>query len=196
MASILKNSPEGEAAITPFAGDVSPNVRMAVLLARRRALARGVSVFLGDIDPAIALEAARAVAELPELSKELPKLAEMASKPIASESLARRVVAACEGIGDAKGLVLIASRKDVPENVRVEALNLLGKWQKAVEPTSDYWPLEASHASSGLRSRRGSHFVFAQGPCRRARSCSSRCGSRGWRFGNQGRWPSAPLARG
>jgi quinoprotein glucose dehydrogenase len=130
LTSILKNSPDGEAAITRFAGDLSPNVRMAVLLAKRRALKPDVSDFLNDVDQPIVLEAARAIAELPELSSELPKLAAMASKPVASESLARRIVAACEGTGDAKGLVLIASRKDLPEGVRVEALNLLGKWEK------------------------------------------------------------------
>ena len=130
FAGISEQTGQGAKLVADLGSDPSANVRMAVLLTLRRAGDPGVSRSLDDPDPAIVLEAARAVSEIPAFADQLPVLADLATKPLASEALARRVVAACEAIGDAKGLVAIAARGDVPEAVRVESLQLLGAWRK------------------------------------------------------------------
>jgi len=130
LSQIAQESNAGAKALMALESDASSSVRMATLLARRRNGDPGVSRSLDDPAPAIVLEAARAVSELPVFAGQLMVLADLASKPLASEPLARRVVAACEATGDSKGLVTIAMRGDVPEAVRVEALNLLAAWPK------------------------------------------------------------------
>jgi quinoprotein glucose dehydrogenase len=131
LSGVLLRSPEGEAAIKALAADESAGVRMGVLLALRSVGDAGASWFLEDPEPTIALESARAIVENPGQASQVALVAVVAPKPaLASAPFARRVVAACEATGDARGLVLIASRSDVPEAVRVEALGLLSKWAK------------------------------------------------------------------
>ena len=124
-------TPSGDAKrdVWALASDASPNVRMAVVLVMRRRLEPLIADFLDDSDPAIALEAARALTEQEHgLHAGDAKLAAMATKPLPSEAFARRVAAMCDMKGDPKGLVALASRSDVSEQIRVEALAFLGRW--------------------------------------------------------------------
>ncbi len=132
-----QRSKEAFFAIRGLIGDDSPAVRMAVCLVLGR-WTRGADVgrFLDDPDPAIVLEAARCIAETngAEAFRDLvPRLASLSGRSNLSEPLWRRVLWACEGNGgpgDPKALTSIASRNDVPESIRVEALHLLASWAK------------------------------------------------------------------
>ena len=135
----------------PLADDASPAVRMAVLLALRSRLGHhdpavsssakamldredlSVAHFLDDADPAIVLEAARVLTEVPATNAEMPKLAALAGRANLSAELWRRVIAACEGSGesgDPRAVASIAIRGDVPDPIREEALRTLASWPK------------------------------------------------------------------
>jgi quinoprotein glucose dehydrogenase len=112
-----------------------PNIgaRMGVLLAMRRMQRAEIAEFLKDKEPAIVLEAARAINDLP-INGAIPELAALAKKyagPVSTE-LARRIVNANYRYGTAetaKVLAEIATRKAWPEQVRAEALQDLGNWE-------------------------------------------------------------------
>ncbi|MDB5351237.1 MAG: repeat protein [Planctomycetota bacterium] len=130
FSRIWKQSSSAPALILALSEDASPQVRMGVLLTMRRMRDTGASRFLHDSDPAVVLEAARVVTEMPSQEGNLAKLATMASKPLVSVPLARRVMSACEGSNDARGLAIIASRSELPQEIRVEALDLLAHWSR------------------------------------------------------------------
>ena len=123
-------------AVMDHAADAVPAVRMAVLLAMRNRADVGITQFFDDSEPAIVLEAARAVAERSDtrMVAALPALAALASRSNLSETLWRRVLTAAEGLGAYPGnpriLASVAVRSDVPDAIRVEALNILGDWAK------------------------------------------------------------------
>ncbi|HTK75034.1 MAG TPA: PVC-type heme-binding CxxCH protein, partial [Gemmataceae bacterium] len=115
-----------------FAGDKSASVRLAELLARRRMARATVAEFLNDQDPQLVLEAARAIHDVP-ISDAEPKLAAIIDRPSLSEGVARRALVANfrqGGPTNAAAVARFASRSDVSEPQRVEALELLGEWAK------------------------------------------------------------------
>jgi quinoprotein glucose dehydrogenase len=117
-------------AILTASKDPSPAVRMASLLALRRMGRPEISRFLSDGEPALVLEAARAINDLPIIDA-LPQLAALAASPVLSEPLARRVVNACFRLGvppTARDLVAFAVRENEPVAARAEALEDLGDW--------------------------------------------------------------------
>ncbi len=93
-----------------------------------------IAGFLDDTDPTIVLEAARAIAETDSAPEARARLAAMASRTKLAAPLWRRILWANEGIGpgggNAKALATIATRDDVPDAIRVEALDLLAHWNK------------------------------------------------------------------
>ncbi len=112
--------------------------RMGVLLALRRLEHPGVSEFLGDSDPLIVVEAARAIYDMP-IAPSLPALAGLwnGSKGImagggeASISLMRRVMSANYRLGQAEHahvLARIANHAEVATAFRAEAIDLLTRW--------------------------------------------------------------------
>ena len=110
--------------------DESAAVRMGVLLAFRRLGRPEVGRFLADPDPAIVLEAARAINDAP-IEAALPSLGQLADRPGPSVPVLRRVVNANLRIGEAENaaaLVRLAAREDVPVPIRAEALDALSQW--------------------------------------------------------------------
>jgi quinoprotein glucose dehydrogenase len=142
------------AALLAEAHDESSAVRMGVLLALRRLQRPEIASFLEDKDPALVLEAARAINDEP-INGGMEQLAELIDSPaltrflggapmvpasvpkegahaLGTEALLRRVLNANFHFGtaeSAKALAVFASRTDAPENMRVEALQELGNWE-------------------------------------------------------------------
>lgn len=141
-----------------LAKDSSAGVRMGALLALRRLGREETAAFLGDSDPAVVLEAARAINDLP-ITGALPPLAKLGdadplSRAIEQQrkhapassatavadtsvdnvsALLRRVVNANFRLGqgeNAERLSRLALNAQVPEAVRAEALAALGNWAK------------------------------------------------------------------
>ena len=119
-------------ALLARADDSSPAARMGVLLALRRLEHPEVARFLGDPDPLIALEAARAVYDVPIPSGTAALAARIDGPPTDSAPLLRRVLAAAHRLGEAphaEAVARFAARADAPEAARIEALELLAAWQ-------------------------------------------------------------------
>jgi quinoprotein glucose dehydrogenase len=112
------------------AKDHSFAIRLGALLALRRLQRGEIAIFLNDADPAIVLEAARAINDEP-INGAMPDLAGLIEKPTASEPLLRRVLNANFHFGtreSAKALAGFAARGEAEENMRVEALEELADW--------------------------------------------------------------------
>ncbi len=115
--------------------DSSDAVRMAVLLAWRRQGRLEVARFLADADPRLALEAARAIYDVP-IEGATDRLAGLAIVPGQDEALSRRIVQANARLGGAVGagrLAAAAGRDDLASAIRVEALDALGAWAEPTE---------------------------------------------------------------
>lgn len=120
-----------KSAIIGRTADPSADVRMAVLLTMRRHADPTVARFLDDVDPTIVLEAARCIVERPGMDEALARLAALADRRNLPEALWRRILTACEGPGawsDPKALAAVATRRDVPAAIRVEAVEMLARW--------------------------------------------------------------------
>ena len=134
-------------ALLAAADDSSSAVRIGVLLALRRLENPAMAKFLHDPDPRLVLEAARAIHDLP-LDSAMPELAQLISQTaIASnatkdaiskefdgrDALLRRVLNANFRLGTAENAAAVArfaARADVPEAMRIEALEMLAAWEK------------------------------------------------------------------
>lgn len=117
-------------ALLQAAGDESPAVRTGVLVALRRLKRAEVARFLADTDPALVLEAARAINDA-SITEALPALASVPAVSGASEPLLRRIVNANLRLGGkerAEALAAMAARSDLPPGVRAEALDALRDW--------------------------------------------------------------------
>jgi quinoprotein glucose dehydrogenase len=136
------------------AHDESTSVRMGVLLALRRLKRPEVAWFLKDKDPALVLEAARAINDEP-INGAVPELAALidsaaingflkgtslvpatvpkeASQALGLEALLRRVLNANFHFGTpgtAQALAGFAARPEAPAKMRVEALEELADWE-------------------------------------------------------------------
>jgi len=110
----------------------SASVRVAAVVALRRKNSPAVSAFLGDIEPRVVIEAARAIHDLP-IASELPKLAAMIENNNTDDALLRRVLNANYRLGDiaeASRLSKYATRENAPKHLRIEALDMLNQWEK------------------------------------------------------------------
>ena len=119
-------------AVLAAAHDSSAAVRMGALLAMRRLQRYEISQFLNDADPALVLEAARAINDVP-INGAMAELAALIDRPTDSEPLLRRVLNANLHHGTAAaaaGLARFAARGDAPEKMRAEALDILADWPK------------------------------------------------------------------
>ena len=141
-------------ALLAEAHNPSNAVRMGVLLALRRLQRPELALFLQDPNPALVLEAARAVNDEP-INGGMQELARLIDSPamnrflegarlvpdsvpkeaargLGLEALLRRVLNANFHFGTpgtAQALATFAARSDAPENMRVEALEELGDWE-------------------------------------------------------------------
>lgn len=119
------------AALEPLVADSAAAVRLGALLALRKLGDPGVTRFLDDGDPALAVEAARAIYDVP-IRAGLAALADrLASGRQASEAWWRRAINAAYLLGTADRaatVAQVATREDVPAAIRREALDLLADW--------------------------------------------------------------------
>ena len=117
-------------ALIAAAKDSARPVRLATLLAMRRLEMPEVAMFLSDKDDHLALEAVRAINDVPIVGA-MPKLAALIVKPSEVEPVALRVVNANFRVGTAdtaKALAKAAANKQAPVLTRTESLGALGRW--------------------------------------------------------------------
>jgi quinoprotein glucose dehydrogenase len=116
--------------------DSSRSVRLASLLAMRKLGLSQVAIFLDDGDPALVVEAARAINDVPiegAQGEAIGALAGILSNPALPEKALLRAINANFRLGEpgnAEALAAFAARQDVPEGLRVEALRALADWEK------------------------------------------------------------------
>jgi quinoprotein glucose dehydrogenase len=141
-------------ALLAEAHDSSSSVRLGVLLALRRLQRAEIALFLHDSEPALVLEAARAINDEP-INGAMHELAMLidssmmqrllngeplvpksvptpAAQRLGLEALLRRVLNANFHFGTpetAGALAAFAARTEAPENMRVEALQELADWE-------------------------------------------------------------------
>lgn len=117
-------------AIAEAAEHVDPAVRLVALLTMRLAGRAEIAQFLGDEDPLLCAEAARAIDDEP-IGAALPKLAALLAKPRADEPLMLRALQAAFRVGtaaEAQALGAYAAQAGQPEALRTEAVQLLALW--------------------------------------------------------------------
>lgn len=108
------------------------SVRLSALLALRRLGSLHVADFLDDVAPHIVAEAARAINDAP-IAPALPNLAALIRQQGLSKEVGFRVLNACFRIGTpemAQAVAQFATRGDVSEELRIEAVKCLGDWTK------------------------------------------------------------------
>ncbi len=114
--------------------DESKPLRTAAILVLRRLQHPGLARFLHDSDEYVVTEAARAIHDDWSVEDALPDLADLLNiTPFSSEPLVRRILSACQRLGDEKYLdaVLEYSQKSgVSLALKEEALAIIGTWAK------------------------------------------------------------------
>jgi quinoprotein glucose dehydrogenase len=138
----------------------SSAVPLAVLLALRRLKSPAIKQFLSDSDPRIVVEAARAIHDVP-IPEALPDLAKLLESGIRfGDNFLYRALNAHFRLGkadDAEAVAAFAARSDAPEQLRVEAIRMLGAWEKpgrrdrVTGATQDLGTRESGIASTALR---------------------------------------------
>ncbi|WP_235908345.1 PVC-type heme-binding CxxCH protein [Roseiconus nitratireducens] len=129
----------------------SSTARLLAVVALRRQKSGAIAGFLQDSDPAVVLEAARAIHDEP-IAFATEALAKRIDQPMESEQLVRRVLNANFRGGGAESAVALAkyaTRTEAPEAMRIEALDMLSSWGSP-DPLDrvlgDYRPLEPRDA--------------------------------------------------
>ncbi len=108
--------------------DASPAVRMAALVALRKLKRPEVASFLNDADPKLVLEAARAIYDEP-IPAAFPELVRLLDRKAPERALLRAVNAAFRE-GNVEALVAFSATAEAPPAARVEALQVLGAWER------------------------------------------------------------------
>jgi quinoprotein glucose dehydrogenase len=121
--------------IRAAAKNESDAVRMGALLALRRLERTDVAYFLGDKNPKIQLEAARAINDLPisGAMRELGAVAERSDLASLKLEMLRRVLNANYRYGtkeSAKAVAAMATNEKLPEQIRADALRDLSEWER------------------------------------------------------------------
>ena len=161
-------------ALLAAAKDSSAAVRMGVLLAMRRLARPEIAMFLYDSNPALILEAARAIYDLPiesaftqlavlagQPSRLVNKNTGAAAAPDLQTAVLRRSLNANFRLGkleNALALAEFAGRKEFPESLRAEALARLAQWVKPGfrDPLVGLWrPIPAREARPASLATRG-----------------------------------------
>jgi quinoprotein glucose dehydrogenase len=117
----------------PRIRDESSAVPLGVLLALRRLKSPAIRQFLSDSDPRLVIEAARAIHDvpIPEALADLANLLESGSR--LGDSFLYRALNAHFRLGkagNAEAVAAFAARPDAPNRLRVEAVRMLGAWEK------------------------------------------------------------------
>jgi quinoprotein glucose dehydrogenase len=116
--------------ILAAAKDPSPAVRLAAVVALRRLERPEIATLLQDKQLKVAVEAARGINDLP-ITEALPQLAALVEEPNYNQALFRRALNANYRLGkkeNALALAKLAARKEAPDALRAEALELLSTW--------------------------------------------------------------------
>jgi quinoprotein glucose dehydrogenase len=120
--------------VLELADHPSRALRLAAVVTLRRMRHEGVARFLDDADEYVVTEAARAINDDGSIEAALPALARALEQPrFQNEPLLRRAINANLRVGTADAaqrLASFASREDVPEEMRVEAIAALGVWAR------------------------------------------------------------------
>ncbi|HVK57343.1 MAG TPA: PVC-type heme-binding CxxCH protein, partial [Candidatus Kapabacteria bacterium] len=121
-------------AIHSAATDSTEGVRMGALLALRRLERTDVAFFLGDKSPRIALEAARAVNDIPVTgaTRELAAVATRSDFAALKPEMLRRVLNANYRYGTRETAITvaaIAANENLPDQIRADALRDLSEWE-------------------------------------------------------------------
>jgi quinoprotein glucose dehydrogenase len=128
-----------------------------------------VAGLLGDGDPSLVLEAARAVYDVP-VPAGLPRLAALWTRTDLPDPLLHRVMGAHFRLGkveNARALAALAVRADVVTPLRAEAVSMLGDWAKPSgrDRVVGLWrPLEARPAADAVAALRPEMRTFLTGP--------------------------------
>lgn len=109
--------------------DPSAAVRMAALVAMRKLNRTEASAFLKDADPKLVLEAARAIYDTP-IAEALPALVGLTRDRKAPPRALLRAINAAHRLGKVEPVATVASTRDFPPEIRVEALKILGEWDR------------------------------------------------------------------
>ena len=122
----------------------SPAVRLAAAVVFRRLNSPAAAVLLGDADPAVVAEAARAIYDEPRIQEAEPALALLLEKsPSAQPPAIRRSIAANRRAGDATAATRLAAfaASDSPIDLRIAALEALASWPAKVDldPVDGRW---------------------------------------------------------
>lgn len=149
VLALTASKPEDIAAKTLSHGNAS--VRLAAAVAFRRLASPLAAKLLSDKDEQVSAEAAHAIYDDPAIREAYPALADLIrTNPKASAPAARRSIAANRYLADkdsAGRLAAYAANDDVPEELRIAALEALASWTKAsrLNPVDGrYDPLEAA----------------------------------------------------
>jgi quinoprotein glucose dehydrogenase len=117
----------------PRIRDESSSVPLGVLLAMRRLGSPAIRQFLSNSDPRLVVEAARAIHDVP-IPEALPDLAKLIESGIhLGDSFLYRALNAHFRLGkaeDAEAVAAFAARSNGPERLRIEAVRMLGEWEK------------------------------------------------------------------
>lgn len=117
--------------IVELKGHESAEVRLAAVVALRKLENVRVAEFLADTDPAVQLEAARAIHDVVELHAQLPALAAVSLLESPQNALVHRVLNANFRLGGqaaASRLGAYAAAADSDPLMRIEALQMLATW--------------------------------------------------------------------
>jgi quinoprotein glucose dehydrogenase len=120
--------------VNKLADHPSRAVRIAAVVALKRMASPGVAQFLEDEDEFIVTNAARAISDDLYIDEAIPDLAAMLGQTrFTNEPLMRRAINAAlySGTGeDAEQIAAFALREDIPEELRIEAINTLEHWEQ------------------------------------------------------------------
>ncbi|MEK6249249.1 MAG: PQQ-dependent sugar dehydrogenase, partial [Planctomycetales bacterium] len=135
LAGIGQRDPDS---LLTIADHSSAAVRMAVLLALRRLKRPEVAKFLDDVEQRLVVEAARAIHDVP-IETAMSRLAEQITSPLVIDPQAsdnfpylRRILNANFRAGKprhADALAAFAAYPGAPEEMRIEALDMLSAWE-------------------------------------------------------------------
>ncbi len=148
---------EDHARIAALRTHPNDSLRRAVVVALRRVRSGLLKEFLEDTSPLVALEAARAIHDLP-VPVAMQSLAALIENTEVDPELTRRVLNANYRLGTAESaaeLADYAARESAPPQMRIEALRMLAAWADP-EPldrvTNVYRPLQSRDLSVASQS--------------------------------------------
>ena len=119
--------------VVALANHPSRAVRLAAVITLRRMHDAGVARFLSDRDELVVTEAARAINDDGGIEGALPSLAAVLDSAHSAEPLVRRAISANLRLGTeeaARRVATFAARASENDEMRVEAISVLGVWPK------------------------------------------------------------------